>query len=253
MPFSNPARTYTETAKRTSAEYVRFDPKYRNVLRMLDPEARQVWKHWINAANGGRGLSPVCANTEPGMNVCPVDLLTADLPKDAPERKANNARRRFVINVLDRTPTAVCPSCDSQTPAITNPAQPGSKKCIRCEADLKGVKFAPLNKIKIMEQGPRLFNDQLNVISDMQEADFGKAITEYDITFTTQGEGREKKITAIPQEPKELEAGALLDENGEPQKKYSLDDLAEPTSVEVIQLMLEGGTVDQINALRGIE
>ena len=254
MPFSAPARTYSETAKRTSAEYVKFDPRWRNVLRMLDPEARQVWKHWIGAANGGKGLSPVCANTEAGMNVCPVELAYADLPKDSEERKQHNARRKFVINVLDRTPHTTCPSCETLTPAITNPAVPGGKKCIRCEADLKGAKFAPLNKIKILEQGPRLFNDQLNVISDMQQADFGKAITEYDITFTTQGAGREKKITAIPQEPKELEKDALLDpETGEPQKKYSLDDLAEPTPTEIITLMMEGATIEQINAVRGIE
>lgn len=253
MPFSAvpTTRSYDDTQKRTSTEYVRFDPKYRVVLRMLDPEAQQIWKHWIQAANGGRGLSPVCANTEPGMTVCPVEKQYANLPKDDAERKENNARRKFVINVLDRTPYATCPSCDSQTPAVANPAKPGSKQCIKCEADIKTAEFKPLNKIKLLEQGPRLFNEQLNVIDDMQMADFGKPITDYDIVFTTQGERRDKKITAIPKEPENLPDTVLLDpETGEPQKRYDLKALADPESTEIIQLMLEGATIDQLNAVR---
>ena len=253
-PFSAPARSYSETKSRTSAEYVKFDPKYRVVLRMLEPEARQVWKHWIGAANGGKGLSPVCPNVEPGLNICPVEKAYAHLPKDDQERKNNYARRKFVINVLDRTPHTTCPSCETVTPGTINPANPGTKRCIRCEADLKDATFAPLDKIKILEHGPRLFNDQLNVIDEMQKQDFKKDITEYDITFTTQGSGREKKITAIPQDPKPLPEDALLDkETGEPQKKFDLDALTEPETVEVIELMMEGATIDQINAVRGIE
>jgi ribosomal protein L37AE/L43A len=219
---------------------------------MLDLEARQVWKHWIGQANGGKGLGAVCPNITPQTKICPIDLKYADLPKDNEERKANNARRKFVINVLDRTPHTICKFCQTQTPGIT---QVGStvKSCISCGADLKGHDFKPLNRIKILEQGPKLFNEQLNVIQEMQKSDIGKDITEYDITFTTQGERREKRITAIPQDPKELEPDALLDpETGEPQKRYDLDLLVEPTSVEEIELMLEGATMDQLNAVRGI-
>lgn len=253
MPFSPVARSYSETRNRTSAEYAKFDPRYRTVLRMLDPEAKQVWKHWIGAANGGRGLSPVCPNTEPGLNVCPVEKAYAHLPKDDEQRKNNNARRKFIINVLDRTPYTICPHCQNETPGATNPQKPGKKTCLKCEGDLKDAEFAPLNKIKILEQGPRLFNDQLNVIADMQMADLKKEITEYDITFTSQGSGREKKITAIPQDPKPLEKDALLDkETGEQQKKFDLDLLAEPASVEEIELMMQGATIDQLNAVRGI-
>lgn len=252
MSFSEEARSYSDTAKRTSAEYAKFTPQYRTVLRVLDAKAKTVWKHYIQAANGGRGMGAVCPNVEAGLNVCPIEAKYASLPKDNEDRKANNARRKFVVNVLDRTPVTTCNTCQATTPAAVNIAT-GVKQCVSCQADLKGHDFKPLNKIKIMEQGPRLFNEQLNTIADMQKADIGKDITEYDITFTTQGAGREKRITAIPQEPKALEKDAFIDpETGEEQKRFDLDILAEPASVEVIELMLEGATIDQINAVRGI-
>lgn len=257
MSFSEVARSYDETKKRTSAEYVKFDPKYRVVLRILEPKAHQVFKHWIGAANGGRGLSPVCANgNDPRAGVCPVEKEVAHLPKDSDERKQSNARRRFIVNVLDRTPYTTCPTCESRTPAVSSPSQPRVKKCFSCDADISKADFAPLNKIKILEQGPRLFNDQLNVIADMQEADLKAAITDYDITFTTQGAGREKKITAMPQQPKELTEDDFLDpETGEPQKQFDVEALIEPETSEIIGLMMQGATIDQLNAVRsgGVE
>lgn len=252
MPFSEEARSYDETAKRTGAEYFKFTPEYRTVGRILNPNARTVWKHFIPQANNGRGFGAVCPNTSAGMNVCPVELSTADLPKDDQERKNSYAKRKFLVNILDRTPYTECSACHGQTPGKVVPGS-RSKQCINCGADLKGHDFKPLNKVKILEQGPRLFNEQLNAIEAMQQEELGKDITEYDITFTTQGTGRERTITALPQDPKPLEDDAFVDEEtGEEQKLWDLEILAEPASVEQIELMLQGATVDQINAVKGI-
>jgi hypothetical protein len=244
--FSEEARSYGETRKRTSAEYVKFTEDYRTVLRMLNT------KHWIAAANGGRGMGAVCLNTEPRMSVCPIEKMYEDLPRENEDRRANNARRKFVVNVLDRTPHTTCKHCSTLTPGIVNVAT-GSKQCKSCGGDLKGSDFAPLDRVKILEQGPRLFNESLNAIATMQKEDLGKDITEYDITFTAQGSGRDRRITAIPQDPKPLPKDALLDkETGEPQKVFDLDLLGEPPSIEEMELMLEGATIDQLNALKGI-
>jgi len=87
----------------------------------------------------------------------------------------------------------------------------------------------------------------------MQFEDFGVDITEYDITLTTSGKGRDRRIAAIPQKPEPLDAAWLIDpETNEPQKQYDLDNLSEPNSVEEIELMLQGATMEQLNALRGI-
>lgn len=251
MPFSEEPRSYDDTRKRTGAEYVKFTPDYRTVLRILNPKARTVWKHFINAANQGRGMGAVCPNITAGLNICPIEAAVADLPKDNQDRRDGQARRKFVVNVLDRTPYTTCNSCGSQTPGkVVN----RNKQCVSCGANLKDHDFVPLNRVKILESGPQLFNNQLNVIEQMQIDEAGaNDITEFDITFTTQGTGRDRTITAIPQDVKPLEADAFVDpETGEEQKLFDLELLAEPATVEEITLMLQGATVEQLNAVRGI-
>jgi hypothetical protein len=252
-PFSEEARSYADTRKRTGAEYLRFTPDYRTVARILNPNARTVWKHFIAQANGGRGMGAVCPDSPGNPKICPVELKYADLPKDNDDRKANYARKKFVVNVLDRTPYTTCKNCNTVTPGKVSAAA-STKQCVSCGASLKGHDFHPLNKVKILESGPRLFNQNLNAIQQMQFDELGKDIVDYDLTFTTQGIGRERNITVIPQDPKPLEEDAFTDaETGEEQQLFDLELLAEPASVEEITLMLQGATVEQLNVLRGIE
>jgi hypothetical protein len=252
MPFSEEKKTYSETRKRTGAEYLKFTPEYRTVARILNPTAKTVWKHYIQAANGGRGSGAVCPNVSSDLKVCPIEAEVANLPKEDPKRREANARRKFVVNVLDRTPYTTCPSCNAPTPGKTVPGK-RTKDCINCGADLKGADFKPLNKVKILESGPKLFNEQLNVIEQMQKDELDVDITAYDITFTTQGTGRDRSVTAMPQDPKPLEDDAFVDpETGEEQKLFDLELLGEPALVEEIILMLQGATQDQINAVRGV-
>jgi hypothetical protein len=248
MSFSEelPKKSYDATRKRTSAEYVKFTPEWRVVLRMMDTNARTVWKHFISQANKGRGMSANCPNVRADMSVCPLEASVRSLPKDSPERKDKVARRRFVVNVLDRTPFTTCTSCNVETP------QTRTKECVSCHADLSKATFKPLNKIKIMEGGVKLFNQTLNPIQQMQADDYdGAEITDYDIVFTTSGEGRDKQISAIPQAPKPLDADVFLDPiTGEKQEIFSLDDLSEPSTIEEINLMLAGASFLEILAVR---
>lgn len=246
MPFSPEPRSKSETAKRTSREYVKFSPDYKVVLRILDTNARMVYKHWIPQANGGRGMTANCPNFAHAsqVNSCPIEQSAAGLPKDSEEAREKRARPKFIVNVLDRTPYTTCSSCQTFTPG---------RKCQNCGADLKGATFTPLNKIKILESGPQLFNQGLNAVDRMQKEDFGVDITEYDINFITQGVGRERKVQPLPQEPSPLPKDAFLDpETKEDQKVYNLDDLVEGDSVEVIKAMLAGATIEELNSIRGI-
>jgi len=255
MPLSpeRETRSYDDTQKRTGVDYIKFTTDYRTVIRILQPEVRTVWKHFIPQANSGKGSSAVCPNVAPGMSVCPIEQSVAHLPKDNEERKAVTARKRFVINVLDRTPHTICQSCNTQTPGKTVASATG-KFCANCGASLKGRDFAPLNKVKILEQGPNLFNKQLNVIEKIQLEEINKPITDYDITITAQGQGRDRVLTAMPQDPKEITDEELLDsETGEPQQLWDLELLAEPESSEVISLMMQGASFEQIAAVKGLE
>lgn len=245
MPFSEEpkVKSYDETRKRTSAQYVKFSEDYRVVLRVLDSNAKTVWKHWIAEANGGRGMMANCPNT-PSNRICPVCIQLDDLSNDDPRKLERKAKRRFVVNVLDRTPVTVCNSCNTVTPG---------KTCQNCKADTKKNDFTPLNQVKILEGGPELFNKTLNAVEKIQLEDFSVDITGYDITFTTTGRLRDRKIAALPQSPVELSDDVLLDpETGENQKVYDLELLSEPSTVEEIEAMMRGATIEELNAIRGV-
>ena len=242
MPFAE-VSTYsaTDTKKRTSANYVKFSENYRTVLRILNPNARLVWKHWLSEANGGKGMMANCANISSQVRPCPIDKQIAGFSKDDAQYMERRPKKRFIVNVLDRTLVTICSTCSAQTPGT---------ECQSCHASLKKHEFVPLNKVKILEGGPQLFSQTLNSVEQMQREDFDVDITAYDINFKAQGQGRDRKIAAIPQAPSEISSDALLDpETSEPQKLFDLDLLAEPDSIERIEAMLRGATLEELNNL----
>jgi hypothetical protein len=244
MPFSEEPRSYSETRNRTSNSYVKFTPEYRVVLRILDNRAKTIWKHWLPMANGGKGFAVNCPNTSSQVRPCPIEKMIEKMSDDDPKKKELGARRRFVVNVLDRTPHAVCDACGNTTPG---------KKCQFCKADLAKAEFQPLNKVKILEGGPELFNKTLNPIEKMYSEDYNATIDQYDIVFMAQGTGRDRQIAANPLKVEDLTEDAFLDENGEKQKLFDLDLLSEPTSVEEIEMYLAGATIKEVNEARGVK
>ena len=244
-PFAPESRTYNETRKRTGADYLKFTPEYRTVARVLSESATLVWKHFIPEANGGKGMGAVCPNITAQTRVCPIELSLVGLDKTDLKVQERRAKKRYIVNVLDRTPHATCPSCNTLTPG---------KICSNCGADLKKAVFEPLNKIKVLEGGPKLFLEGLNPLEEMAQADWpDSTITDYDITFQTKGSGRDRKISVMPQAPSVLTDADFLDpETGERQKLYDLEAMTEPTSVEEIELMMQGATIQQLNEAKGI-
>ena len=242
MPFAEEAVSRGDTKKRTSANYVKWSPNYRTVLRILNPNARLAWRHWVQEANGGKGMMATCPNITAQTKVCPIDKQIVGLEKTDPVYTDRKAKKRFIVNVLDRTPVTICPSCSNETPG---------KVCQFCSTDLKKADFVPLNKVKILEGGPQLFSQNLNAVEKMQRDDFDVDITGYDINFTVTGTGRDRKIAAIPVPPSELSESDFEDpETGEPQKLFDLDLLTEPNSIEEIELMLQGATLEEIISVR---
>lgn len=243
MSIVDDTRSYGETRKRTSDSYVKFVEKEKVVLRILDEKAKPIWKHWLAEANGGKGMMAVCPNTQ-DAKPCPVDRELVGLAKDDENYMQRRAKVRYAINVLDRTPVTVCNSCSTTT---------SGKVCKNCGADIKKNEFVPLNRVKILEGGPRLFRETLKGIETLQQEELEVGITEYDITFSTQGSGRERKISAIPQTPEPLDESWLIDpETQEKQKLFDLELLAEPSSIEEIEAMMRGAKMEELNAIRGV-
>ena len=244
MPFAVEKKTYSEARTRTGSNYVKLTPDYRSVLRILDNQAALVWKHFVPEANAGKGMGAVCPNITAQTKVCPIEKSLEGLDKDDPTRRERSAKKRYIVNVLDRTPHTTCDACGTLTPG---------KNCTSCGNDLKKHTFTPLNKIKLLEGGPMLFLQGLNALEQLGMDDFNTDITGYDIVFQTQGKGREKRTNVTPQQPSELADEDFIDpETGERQTKFNLEDLTEPNTVEEIELMLQGATMADLNALKGI-
>lgn len=244
MPFAVEKKTYSEARTRTGSNYVKLVPEYRAVLRILDDNAALVWKHFIQEANAGKGMGAVCPNITAQTRVCPIEQSLEGLDKDDQTVKDRRAKKRYIVNVLDRTPYTTCDACGAETPG---------KNCTACGNDLGKHKFSPLNRIKLLEGGKMLFIDGLNELEKLGEEDFKTDITGYDIVFQTKGKGRDKRTSVTPQQPSVISPEDLLDpETGEPQRKFNLDDLTEPTSIEEIELMMNGATMQDLNELRGI-
>jgi len=249
MAFAPENKTYSETRTRTGSNYVKFTPDYRTVLRILDENAVLVWKHFIPEANAGKGMGAVCPNITAQTRVCPIEKSLEGLDKNDQKVSERRAKKRYVVNVLDRTPYTTCDSCGEETPG---------KKC-SCGNDLKKHTFTPLNRMKILEGGPMLFLQELNPLEQIAAEDWKHedgtpvTISDYDIVFQTQGQGRDKKTKAVAQQPTVLTEVDFADpETLEPQKRFDLQLLAEPTSIEEIELMMQGATMQDLNELRGI-
>lgn len=84
----------------------------------------------------------------------------------------------------------------------------------------------------------------------MQKDDLNLEITDYDIKFTTSGKGRDRKIAALPVDAEPIDIAKIVDEEGNPVKLFDLDVICEPNTVEEVRLMLEGATMDEINAMQ---
>lgn len=160
-------------------------------VRILDTQAYSVESHYFVAAKA----SVVCLEDE-----CPVCETNRKIYAGNPEKFRDDVNyharsTRYFVNVLDKTPTKVCPKCNEEvrnlnSPACTNP---------KCGELITTVQAKPLNKVKILGKGVQLF-EQFNAIEaslfDKEGNPLG--LTSYDITLVPSGSGKKTTITPIP-------------------------------------------------------
>lgn len=153
-PNSRTKTNFTDT-------FLVLSPEYKSVFQVLTPtitkEKNVMWKHYVKAAlrkSGQRGISIVC----PGISICPICAKNA-LLNDRKHEEYIAPQKRIVIQVLDLTPTKVCPVCESES---------YTPKCYSCGYDLEEVEATPCNKVKLFERGTTLFQ-QLALLEESVE------------------------------------------------------------------------------------
>jgi hypothetical protein len=113
-------------------EFVQFPSSGTVRLRVLDDQPVSRWKHWIQAANAGKGLSVTCIGKG-----CPICAKLAEAKKTKAKTPYNSSRSHM-LNTLVR----------SFTPAGTQAPQ-------------------PINKVQILDKGNKPFEGLLTIMQQM--------------------------------------------------------------------------------------
>ena len=186
MPFAD-----TTTAVRFQNKKTQFLPLTGGnyTIRILDTEALCLYTHYINKATVeclGEGC-PICSNNQRLILENPKDFR--DVPGYSPRT------RRYLVNVLDKTPVKKCPKCGIDNYDLT----PAGTTCVGCSELLVSVLPAVSNTVKILAKGVQVF-DQLNSIdlSILNAQGEPVGLTNYDLVLRVTGSGNKRIVTPIP-------------------------------------------------------
>lgn len=204
------------------------------VIRVLSNDRLVVYTHWINRT------PIVCLGDE-----CPVcssnKILRMQYPETFKEESKYSPRRTTkLVNVLDKTPTRVCPNCDAENRAGSSAGT--ASACKKCGQILTGD-AQPLRKVKVLSRGVELFDDLdtiYNAVLDEKGEKVG--LTKFDITLAVSS-GAKKAPTPIP--------GAVGEEEVvNPEDLYNLEDATIKLEVEEILDFQRGVSLRDIFAAR---
>jgi hypothetical protein len=167
-----------------------------------------------------------------GFDKCPIcDWNKKQKVSDPKTKDLLKARQIYTFNVLDRTPTVVCPECNVEHYGTRNKFP---EKC-GCSTDLSGVEVKPRNKIQIMQKGKRIV-EQFEAFE--KDTDFG-SITTYDIKLDIKGKGSDSMTACIPKQPSNVDMKSLLGEDWE-EKLYDVKKVVTPLAPEKVSRILNG-------------
>ena len=188
MPFSD-----TETKKTEYNKPVFLDLKPGlHTIRILENNIEPVNVHgFIKGKYTVKCLGdacPICADNHRIYMENPDSYR--DISGYSPKSK------RYIFNVLDRTPVKICTNCGAENPKVTS-SFPTS--CFSCSTIIVNEKPKPAMKVKLLSCGVKLAT-AINSIDKTVNTDDGEPIgfTNYDIKLSVEGTGKTRNIIPIP-------------------------------------------------------
>lgn len=150
MGFLPDIPTTTNRSNKVS-RFMRLDEGRPVTVQVLERQATGYWKFWFNDSSGRR----VAWAAQDG-EMCPISQRNAELRQSDPVNGRNHPdyikpQRQFAVNVLDVTPMIICGECGG-----AYFPQEKQKTC-DCGASLAGIKPQPLNMVRVLERGQKLF------------------------------------------------------------------------------------------------
>lgn len=191
MPFHKPPEPQTYNAKKTEFMSV---VSGNNVIRILDDDYSTFVCHYLPAQKSTvvclGNECPICQNNKKIIMENPDNFRTVKgyLPKTS----------RYVVNVIDKSPTKTCKNCGTEIKAVNGKFPPACPNT-QCNAFLADVPAMPLNKVKLLAKGKQLFDQFFGLQEVVQDANGNPLnLTDYDITLYVSGTGTQTTITTIP-------------------------------------------------------
>jgi len=196
MAFIDPVQR-TDRPRRSRANmFVRLDENKPVTIQILQKEAAMYYVYWFKDSVG-----KFVKYLSPGFATCPIVARNRKHGGKESEQYLR-PQRKYAVNVYDTTPMITCPECNTH-----HWKHDGMVACI-CGELLKGIKPAPINEVRVLERGYRLFS-QLNSLEGNEEEGIDPvvvdedgnplSITEYPIMIIRKGTGNETTTTPIPQ------------------------------------------------------
>lgn len=191
MPFADVENKRAKTFQKI--DFFKFTPGT-HTIRILEPNAELVYTHYLITPTGKSTVAclgddcPVCANNR---------KIIMEHPEDFREVKGWSSRaKRYLFNVLDRTPVKTCPGCKADATRLGNNFP---TSCPTCGTMLFDAPIHPSNKVRLVSTGVTLVTT-LNSFEKAILTPEGEPVglTNFDIVLQVEGSGRQQNITAIP-------------------------------------------------------
>lgn len=181
----------TQTAKVSS--FIRFIEGIPVRVQILGERPVTKWQHWIKTSDG-KDVAIKCA----GFDDCPICVRNKELGSDE-HPDYIKLQKRFMDNVLDLTLSKKSP-----TGQVFLGVEDEEGNLLFPEVDDEGndltkIEPAPLNEVRILEQGVTLFRDKLNPLDVSVRGPDNKrlGIRNFVVELRASGSGRKRIITAV--------------------------------------------------------
>ena len=216
-------------------QFLRLTPG-NHVIRLLPGEQGFyiTYTHWINNAN------IECLDDE-----CPICMnnkrIIAENPDNFREIKGYSRRRQvFYVNVLDRTPAKICPSCGEIHKGVGGNFP---SACSNCNAVLVNEQAKPLNDLAILNRGSELY-ENLKSINNENLDELGEkiGIENYDIMIMVPPKTKRPVAQGMPHQ---------RDEVTMPEEElFNLEEAPLKLSADEVNKFLRGASLKDIYAMR---
>lgn len=222
-------------AARDSA-YLSIKPGIR-IIRIMDNDTTMFWRYWLQVNGRPKGASVVV-----GVNG-PIKKYMDSIGEDHP--KFSRPSRRFLVNVVDRTPMLV------KTDGTTEYANERG-----VFSDTKSVPQV-LNRLKIFEFGPTIMDGLTlwNKRSRHPKTAELMSIQDFDLSIIRRGDGRDATTQVAPSSESDF-ANPIVDSRGDLvtfDRMYDLATMVTPMPDEGQERLLNGEDYNEVMKSMGFE